>query len=54
MKGVNEGKKVKISELDGLPQGLYEMYETNFERVFGDDGDGDWEASKNVIAAIVA
>ena len=54
MKQINEDKKVKISLLDGLPQGLYEMYAMNFDRVFGGDGDGDWEASKNVIAAIVA
>ena len=30
----NEGLKVKIEELDGLPQGLGEMYATNFNRVF--------------------
>ena len=48
----NEGLKVKIEELDGLPQGLGEMYDSNFRRVFEDKK--EYESSKNVIAAIVA
>ena len=51
-KSRNEGGKVKIEELDGLPQGLGEMYDANFRRVFEDEK--DYESSKNVIAAIVA